>query len=78
MNIRPCGALLPNRFSRRHLTAWRLGFRDGWQQPYDLGVSTNVDHLADDNDSDPIYESLDRGINAGQWLRSPLRHQVGA
>lgn len=70
--LRPYGRVLPLRLTRVHLTAWLLGIRDGWQQPRSLSTSTNVDHLGGDY---LTQESLDCGINLGQWLRSPLHHE---
>lgn len=75
--LRPYGRVTPYARTTRHLRAWLLGVRDGWQQPHDLGWSTNVDHLFGPTDQwgeDP-HESLDAGINLGQWLRAPLNHQ---
>lgn len=65
----PYGRVTLGGYSRAHLTAYALGVRDGWAQPFDLRTSTNVEHLGD------VQESLDAGINLGQWLRSPLYHQ---
>lgn len=70
--LRPYGAVTP---LRGHVRAWLLGIRDGWNQPRFVSTSANVDHLyRDDVEGDP-QESLDRGINLGQWLRSPLNHE---
>lgn len=71
--LRPYGRVLPMFVNRAHLTAWMLGIRDGWSQPYDLSTSTNTEHLWTVDDSP--QDSLDAGINLGQWLRSPLNHQ---
>jgi len=69
--LKPYGRVWP---ARRFLKIWLLGIRDGWQQPHDLSTSINIDHLANHTDA---YESLDAGINLGQWLRSPLNHEQG-
>lgn len=69
--LRPYGPVLP---LPTQIKAWALGIRDGWAQPYDLSTSTNVDHLRHARKQDP-QESQDRGINLGQWLRSPFNHQ---
>lgn len=59
----------------KHVKAWMLGIRDGWQQPHDLSTSTNVDHLDTARDG-LVQESLDSGINLGQWLRAGHRSQA--
>jgi hypothetical protein len=69
--LKPYGGLRLH--SIRHLRAYSLGMRDGWQQPHRLATSLNIEHL-------PGYDylmqdSFDAGINLGQWLRSPLSHQ---
>lgn len=56
-----------------HLRAFALGVRDGWNQPRYLSISRNVEHL--DDGWGNVYSALDRGINLGQRLRSPLHHQ---
>jgi len=68
--LKPYGKTLP---IRGHFRAWLLGVRDGWAQPFELSTSFNVDHL--ETGDGQVCESLDRGINAGQWLRSPFNHQ---
>jgi hypothetical protein len=75
--LKPYGRIRPARLTRRHLKAYLLGIRDGWDQPHDLSTSTNVEHLevSDTSDIPGAQESLDAGINLGQWLRSPLNHQ---
>lgn len=70
--LRPYGAVTP---LRGQVRAWLLGIGDGWRQPYDLSTSTNVAHLEREDAQGDAQESLDRGINLGQWLRSPLNHQ---
>lgn len=57
----------------KNLHAFLLGIVDGWQQPHYLSMSLNVDHLHDGR-NDP-WGWQDRGINAGQWVRSPRHHQ---
>lgn len=69
--LKPYGKVTP---LRGHAKAWLLGVRDGWRQPHDLSSSINVDHL--DSGDGMAQESLDRGANLGQWLRSPLNHQL--
>jgi hypothetical protein len=73
--LKPYGGVLPNSIDPMHLRAWGLGVRDGWAQPHDLSTSTNIDHMLSDSLKGEVYDSLDAGINAGQWLRSPLNHQ---
>jgi hypothetical protein len=58
---------------RTHLRAWLLGFRDGWRQPHELVWSRNIEHLPGYNWR--VQESQDKGINLGQRLRSPFKHQ---
>jgi hypothetical protein len=70
--LKPYGGLRPRGISRAHVTAYLLGIRDGWRQPYQLDYSTHVEHLSDDF---MVQDTLDAGINLGQWLRSPLNHQ---
>lgn len=53
--------------------AFTMGFQDGWEQPYSLGSSWNVEHLPGEYWVN--QELLDIGINWGQRLRSPLHHQ---
>jgi hypothetical protein len=60
---------------KNRIKAFLLGVGDGWRQPHALGSSTNVDHLAGPGDHGQTQEALDRGINLGQRLRSPLRHE---
>ncbi|KQP81594.1 hypothetical protein [Aeromicrobium sp. Leaf291] len=65
--------LLPAGLELAHLRAWVLGIRDGWAQPLALHVSWNVDHLVPRRGD--AQESLDAGINLGQRLRAPRRHE---
>lgn len=58
---------------RSVLTAFRLGFQDGWEQPHYLSSSWNVEHLPGDYDIN--QNALDIGINWGQRIRSPFHHQ---
>ena len=51
------------------IRAWLLGFSDGWQQPYELTTGRTWEHDQDAN------EAYDRGVNAGQRVRSPRHHQ---
>jgi hypothetical protein len=67
----PSGHMLRDALNMQR--AYLLGIRDGWQQPRALGTSANVDHLDDGYGN--AYEACDRGINLGQWLRSPFNHQ---
>lgn len=53
-----------------HAHTYLLGVRDGWQQPHSLAWSTNVDHLGD-----AAVETLDRGINLGQFLRAGVNSE---
>lgn len=53
--------------------AFVMGFSDGWDQPYSLSSSWNVEHLPGEYWTN--QELLDIGINWGQRLRSPLNHQ---
>jgi hypothetical protein len=72
--LRPYGSVRPSGLSAAHLRAYVLGFRDGFNQPHDLSSSTNVEHLLGD-EGEAVQESLDAGINLGQWVRSPYFHQ---
>lgn len=75
--LKPYGAVTPRRLNRPHLRAWALGVRDGWEQPFSLDSTTNIEHLADLSNPDYflLMDSLDGGCNAGQWLRSPFLHE---
>lgn len=46
------------------------GLRDGWTQPHELSTSTNVD------DWGAKYETLDRAISVGQFLRAGRRSEA--
>lgn len=50
--------------------AYAYGIRDGFEQPYELGSSMNVEHLKGDQ-----QEMLDRGVNLGQFLRAGRNSQ---
>jgi len=52
----------------KNLIAYMYGVRDGFHQPYDLGMSFNVDHLSTGKNNP--YGAQDRGINLGQFLRA--------
>lgn len=58
---------------RSKVIAFTIGFRDGWRQPYELHSSSNVESLPGDYLEN--QEVLDTGINWGQRVRSPFRHQ---
>lgn len=61
----------------RYLVAYYWGFRDGWEQPYELAWSKNIEHLTSDrHDLMAVQEALDRGINMGQSLRGGRRSQA--
>lgn len=53
------------------LKAYVLGIRDGWEQPYNLSTSANVEHLG----GWEVQNTLDAGINLGQFLRAGVRSQ---
>lgn len=62
---------------------WRLavayywGFRDGWDQPYELLMSKNAEYLTSDRyDLDRVMIAMDNGINLGQTLRGGRRSQA--
>jgi hypothetical protein len=73
--LKPYGRPFPRSLRPIHLRAWARGFKEGWAQPRLLSTSTNIDHMLSDSVMHDTYDSLDAGINAGQWLRSPLNHQ---
>lgn len=66
-----------------HLLAYIHGLRDGINQPHELRTSTNVEEgilaryglTAHDDALDELQNTLDRGINHGQAIRSPKNHQ---
>jgi hypothetical protein len=58
---------------RSLIRAFLLGFGDGWQQPYELSSTWNVEHLPGDYSRN--QETLDCGATWGQRIRSPFHHQ---
>lgn len=50
--------------------AFMLGVSDGFSQPYSLTTSHNIDHLSTDETYDRVQNTLDLGINIGQFLRA--------
>jgi hypothetical protein len=56
------------------IRAFFYGIPDGWNQPYYLNTSRNVDHLF--SGSDDVYGALDAGINVGQLLRAGSNSQA--
>lgn len=53
--------------------AFCYGIRDGWEQPYQVNSSRNLDHLYDTYPGaaeDDLLDTEDRGINVGQFLRA--------
>jgi len=53
--------------------AFAYGLRDGWEQPYDVGSSQNLDHLYETYPGaaeDDLLDVQDKGINVGQFLRA--------
>ena len=53
----------------------RMGFSDGWSQPYDLSTSWNVSHI-ETLSEDTAQELLDRGINLGQLARAGIKSEA--
>lgn len=52
--------------------AFAYGLRDGWQQPYNVDSSRNLDHLYETYPGaaeDDLLDVQDKGINVGQFLR---------
>lgn len=61
----------------RFIVAFYWGFRDGWEQPYELVSSANIEHLTNDRyDLMRVQEWLDHGINVGQSLRAGSKSQA--
>lgn len=61
----------------RYLVAYYWGFRDGWEQPWELVSSANIAYLTDEtHDLLTMQEWLDRGANMGQSLRGGRRSQA--
>lgn len=50
--------------------AFLYGVRDGWDEPYHLSTSRNMDHLLELGGDDRVYNTQDRGINVGQLVRA--------
>jgi hypothetical protein len=51
------------------LKAFWLGFKDGWKSPHCLSSGLTWDN-------NPILnEWYDRGVNLGQFIRSPFNHE---
>ena len=58
--------------------AFLYGLRDGWEQPYVVNSSRNLDHLYDTypgSAEDDLLDVEDRGINVGQFLRAGRRSE---
>lgn len=53
------------------LRVWWQGFVDGWRQPHNLTSGMFYGEGPDD----PRNEIYDRGVNWGQFVRSPMNHQ---
>lgn len=64
-----------NRPVLNKVRAFGYGIIDGWQQPSELNSSRNVDHLCSDDTDSTIFETLDQGINLGQFLRAGFRSE---
>jgi hypothetical protein len=54
--------------------AYLLGIRDGWEQPFSICLSANVEHL-DRHPGVDVYDWQDRGVNMGQVLRAGRRSE---
>ena len=48
--------------------AFWLGFKDGWKSPYCLSSGLTWDNPT-------LNEWYDRGVNLGQFIRSPINHE---
>lgn len=57
------------------LRAFLSGVKDGFEQPLLVNSSTNLDHLDGDGEMD-LYESQDRGVNLGQFLRAGTKSEA--
>jgi len=53
-----------------HPTPYRMGFLDGMESPFELGVGFTFTH--DPDDGFDFNESYDRGVNFGQHLMALL------
>lgn len=73
--LKPYGSIKPDALRLRYLRAYVLGIRDGWNQPFEVSTSYNVDHLYRAGDKKDVHNTHDAGINLGQWLRSPFNHE---
>lgn len=49
--------------------AWRMGVRDGWEQPYELSCGLTFDDL-------DACDAYDFGVNLGQRLRDRSASQA--
>jgi hypothetical protein len=49
------------------IRAFLAGLADGWDQPRYLSVGLSFGDSRD--------EAYDRGVNVGQFIRAPFRHQ---
>lgn len=63
----------PSNLKAHTLRAFAYGVRDGWQQPHEVSISRNVEHL--DDGTGTVYDDQDRGINLGQMLRAPRTYE---
>ena len=62
------------KMTKNERKAFWLGVRDGFTQPYEVSSSPNVEYL--DNGVNEVYETLDRGINVGQFIRAGFRSEA--
>ena len=60
--------------STNNIKAWLYGIADGWNQPYGMSTSRNVDHL--DDGYGTAAEAHDRGANLGQLIRAGHRSEA--
>ena len=73
MKSRKIRKMWPMRFTRLDLYAFYLGIKDGWTQPHELCSSRNIEYL--EGYDYIMQDNMDRGINLGQVLLSPLHFQ---
>lgn len=60
---------------RTVLQVLRMGFSDGWSQPYSLNYSWTVSHIETLSEN-TAQELLDRGINLGQLARAGIKSEA--
>lgn len=70
--MRESGRVFRSMQTEKQFPKWKafcLGFVDGWKSPYCLSSGMTWDN------NDALNLWYDRGVNLGQFIRSPLNHE---